>query len=86
MEKTSASTRDKIGVGLLGATFAFLVGAIIVVKSQEGRGTADPGNSQQVARGKAVYARNCVACRCPAHYELQRSKKVRREPICDAPI
>ncbi len=59
---TSSAIRNKIGVGLLAATFAFLVGAIIVAKYQESRVAADPDNLQQVARGKAVYAQNCAAC------------------------
>ena len=62
MEKTSADTRNKIGVGLLAAAFAFLVGAIIFALLQEGKSPADPGNSEQVARGKAVYVQHCAAC------------------------
>lgn len=59
---TSASVRNKIGVGLLAAAFAFLVGAIVVALQQEGKTLADPSNSQQVVRGKLVYAQNCAAC------------------------
>ena len=62
MEKTSAAIRNKIGVGLLAAAFAFLVGAIIVALFQEWKTPADPANPQQVARGKAVYAQYCAAC------------------------
>jgi len=59
---SSSGARNKIGVGLLAASFAFLVGTIIVAKVQEGRVAADPGNPRQVAQGKAVYARYCAAC------------------------
>jgi len=54
--------RNKIGVGLLAAAFAFLVGAIIFALLQEGRSPADSSNSEQVARGKAVYVQHCAAC------------------------
>lgn len=56
------SLRNKIGAGLLAAAFAFLVGAIVIALQQEGKTLADPGNSQQVARGKAVYVQHCAAC------------------------
>ncbi|HSF21731.1 MAG TPA: c-type cytochrome [Burkholderiales bacterium] len=62
MENTAADARNKIGIGLLAAAFAFLVGAIIVALLQEGRSPADPGNPEQVARGKAVYTQHCAAC------------------------
>jgi len=62
MEKTSADTRNKIGVGLLAAAFAFLIGAIVFALLQEGKSPADPGNSEQVTRGKAVYVQHCAAC------------------------
>ena len=62
MENASANTRNKIGVGLLAATFAFLIGAIIVALIQEGKTAADPANPQQVARGKAIYVQHCAAC------------------------
>jgi len=62
VENTSAETRNKIGLGLLAAAFAFLVGAIVVALFQEGKTPADPANPQQVARGKSVYARDCAAC------------------------
>ena len=54
--------RNKIGVGLLAATFAFLVGAIIFALLHEGYSPADPGNPEQVTRGKTVYAQHCAAC------------------------
>lgn len=54
--------RNRIGAGLLGAAFAFLVGAIIVVQYQAGKTLADPGNPEQVARGKTIYAQQCAAC------------------------
>jgi len=62
MEKTSADTRNKIGVGLLAAAFSFLVGAIIFALRNEGKSLADAGNHEQVARGKGVYAQHCAAC------------------------
>lgn len=60
--ETSTSTRNKIGLGLLAATFAFLIGAIIFALLQEEKSPADPQNPEQVARGKAVYAQHCAAC------------------------
>jgi mono/diheme cytochrome c family protein len=62
MEIISAGMRNKIGVGLLAAAFAFLVGAIVVALFQEGKRLADPANPQQVARGNPVYAKYCAAC------------------------
>ena len=62
MEYASADTRNKIGISLLAASFAFLVGAIVVALYQEGKSLADPADPQQVARGAAVYARHCSAC------------------------
>ena len=59
---TAAATRHKIGLGLLAAAFAFLIGAIVVALHQEGKTLADPNNLQQVSRGKADYARHCAAC------------------------
>jgi len=59
---TSASVRNKIGLGLLAAAFAFLAGAIVVALHQEGKTLADPDDVQQVSRGKAVYAQHCAAC------------------------
>ena len=54
--------RNKIGIGLLAAAFAFLVGTIVVALFQEGKTPADPANPQQVARGNPVYAKYCAAC------------------------
>ncbi|MGH8703579.1 MAG: c-type cytochrome, partial [Burkholderiales bacterium] len=58
----SSTVRNRIGLTFLGAAFAFLVGAIIVAKYQEGTLAADPANAQQVARGQSVYAQYCAAC------------------------
>ena len=58
----SATIRNRIGLGLLGAASAFLVGAIIFAKLREGKTAADPNNGQQVARGKVAYDQNCAAC------------------------
>ncbi|MBI3041769.1 MAG: c-type cytochrome [Betaproteobacteria bacterium] len=55
-------TRNRIGVGFLAASFAFLVGAIIYAQFSEEKPRADPGDAAQVARGKPVYARHCAAC------------------------
>lgn len=54
--------RNKIGLGLLAAAFAFLVGAIIFALLQEGNSPANPGNPEQVTRGKTVYVQHCAAC------------------------
>ena len=62
MEKTSADMRNKIGVGLLAAAFAFLVGAIIFALISSDESPADPADPQQVARGRPVYAQHCAAC------------------------
>lgn len=59
---SSSAVRNKIGLGLLAAAFAFLVGAIIYALLQEGKSPADAGNPEQVARGKGVYAQQCAAC------------------------
>lgn len=59
---TSSAVRNKIGVGLLAAAFAFLVGAIVVALYQERKTPADPDNLEQVARGKIVYGQQCAAC------------------------
>lgn len=60
--ETSSSLRNKIGIGLLAVAFAFLIGAIIFALLQDGYSPADPGNPEQVARGKTVYAQHCAAC------------------------
>ena len=57
--------RDRIGVGLLAAAFAFLVGAITVALWNEGKTLADPDDGPQVAKGKLVYARHCLSCHGP---------------------
>jgi mono/diheme cytochrome c family protein len=58
----SSRLRNRIGIGLLAAAFAFLVGAIIVAKQFEGKSSADPENPRQVALGKSVYDRACESC------------------------
>jgi len=58
----SAAVRNKIGLGLLAATFAFLIGAIVVALRQEQKTLADPHDVKQVLRGKAVYGEHCAAC------------------------
>ena len=59
---TPSRLRNRIGIGLLAASFAFLVGAIIVVMLLEGKSPADPDNPRQVALGKSVYDRTCANC------------------------
>jgi mono/diheme cytochrome c family protein len=54
--------RNRIGVGLLGGAFAFLVGAIIVALQTGERSMADPENTRQVALGKSVYDGRCASC------------------------
>lgn len=54
--------RNRIGLGLLGAAFAFLVVTVWVSLRPGGKPLADPDDTQQVARGKAVYAQYCAAC------------------------
>jgi len=58
----TTDTRNKIGIGLLAATFVFLIGAIIVAQISEEKLRADPDNKQQVTRGKLLYAQRCAAC------------------------
>ena len=59
---TSPGLRNRIGVGLLAVAFAFLVGAIIYAMQFEGKSSADPDNTRQVALGKPIYERSCAAC------------------------
>jgi mono/diheme cytochrome c family protein len=55
-------TRNRIGVGLLAAAFAFLIGAIIVAQWSGTKSRADPDHGEQVARGKPFYDRLCASC------------------------
>jgi len=57
-----SGVRDRIGVGLLAVTFAFLVGAIIIALQTGERSMADPENTRQVALGKSVYDGRCASC------------------------
>lgn len=59
---TSSRLRNRIGVGLLAAAFAFLAGTIIVALQLEGKLSADPDNPRQIALGKSVYERACASC------------------------
>lgn len=54
--------RDNIGIGLLAAAFAFLVGTILYALWAERRTLADPDDTKQVARGRSVYNQHCGAC------------------------
>jgi len=62
MNEASRGLRNSIGVGLLGAAFAFLAGAIIVAQLSGERSPADPNNATQVALGKSVYDGRCASC------------------------
>jgi mono/diheme cytochrome c family protein len=64
--------RNRICVGLLGAAFAFLVGAIIVAQRSGQQSPADPDNATQVALGKSVYDGRCASCH-GARLEGQRN-------------
>lgn len=54
--------RNRIGLGLLGTAFAFLVVTVGVSMWPRGKPLADPDDTRQVARGKAVYVQLCMAC------------------------
>jgi len=58
----TSETRNKIGLGLLAASFAILAGAVIFASLSGEKSLADPENAQQVARGKPVYDRHCASC------------------------
>jgi len=57
-----SSVRNRIGVGLLATSFAFLIGAILVAQWSDEKSLADPENAAPVARGKSVYAQHCASC------------------------
>ncbi len=57
-----SSVRNRIGGGLLAASFAFLVGAILVAQWSDEKSLANPENAAQVSRGKSVYAQHCTSC------------------------
>ena len=59
---TTSQTGNKIGGGLLGVAFAFLVIAVAATLWFEEKSPADPDNTQQVAHGKSVYAQYCMVC------------------------
>lgn len=54
--------RNRLGLGLLAAAVIFLAGAIVYAMLTEDKTRADPDDSQQVARGRAVYTQYCAAC------------------------
>ena len=58
----TSETRNKIGRGLLGVAFAFLVIAVTAALWFGEKSPSDPGNSQQVALGKSVYDGRCALC------------------------
>ena len=58
----TSETHNKIGLGLLAAACAFLVVAITAAMWFEAKPLADPDDTQQVTRGKSVYAQHCASC------------------------
>jgi len=62
LSETSRGLRNRIGIGLLVAAFAFLAGAIIVAQLSGEQSPADPNNATQVALGKSVYDGRCASC------------------------
>jgi mono/diheme cytochrome c family protein len=54
--------RDRIGLGLLAGSVAFLAVAIGIALWSEEQSMANPDDAAQVARGKVVYDRHCAAC------------------------
>ena len=62
LSETSLGLRNRIGIGLLVAAFAFLAGAIIVAQLSGEQSPADPNNATQVALGKSVYDGRCASC------------------------
>lgn len=57
-----SNIRKRIGVGFLAVSFALLVAAVIFARLSGEKPLADPGDAQQVARGKPVYDRHCASC------------------------
>ena len=57
-----SNVRNRIGLGFLAVSFAFLVGAVIFARLSEDWSPADPENAQLVARGKLMYDRHCASC------------------------
>ena len=58
----TSGTRNRIGTGLLAATLALLVGAIIIAQLTKEGLRANPDDAEQVAKGNLIYARNCAVC------------------------
>ena len=54
--------RNKIGIGLLIASVAYLLIAIIASQWPGRTSPADPDDAQQVARGRLIYEQSCAAC------------------------
>jgi S-disulfanyl-L-cysteine oxidoreductase SoxD len=54
--------RNRMGLGLLGAAFAFVVVTVGVSMWPGQKPLADPDDGRQVARGKVVYVQRCMAC------------------------
>ena len=54
--------RNRIGSIMFVLTFVAFVGAVLYAQFRPGKPRADPANSQQVARGQAVYQQHCAAC------------------------
>jgi mono/diheme cytochrome c family protein len=60
--EASSGLRNRIGLVLLAAAFAFLIGAITFALLSDKKSPADPDNGQQVAWGNSVYGRHCATC------------------------
>ncbi len=72
----TSDTRNKIGLGLLAMAFAFLVIAIMTALWVADKSMANPDDSQQVTRGKSVYAQHCISCH-GSHLEGQANWRER---------
>ena len=76
MDKMSRKTGSEVGTGrngesqrksrmgavVVGASFVFLIGAIIAAYLTGAKSPADPDDARQVARGKAIYELHCASC------------------------
>ncbi len=61
-EPPGGGLRNRLGAIFFTGTVLFLFGAIGVALLSGENPAADPDNAQQVARGKAIYDRDCASC------------------------
>lgn len=54
--------RSKIGIGLLIASVAYLLIAVIATRWPGRPSPANPDDAQQVAHGRLIYEQSCAAC------------------------